>query len=716
MIIQNSPDLTFFDFESTWDLAGTLPAIILTNQSAGTGLTNCTWWAICLSPTQTQIHEGTENEPDITGNWSTHTYNDNWPRPMGSIEFSGAPYSVTLYVKDSAGNIYNLTKTASICRPFGNTNLSKNPYGVASLTLQVKCDQARIFFQDITNHSYQGLDGERITSSLKVMYPMDETGNIPTPFVMSNFSAALVPITYSSDTYQYMQDTVYDYDFGDGTHIKIRFQSRSKNGASSIRFPVLCNIDLCPLVCEFDKLINSIETGSCANAEEANRKLPIISSKLGLCLLGKQEPLCGINVPKLIEEIKELAGFDCDCCSAPTGIIPQTASIVDGYTFSIVPVCGDITGTVTTIGPNIQFNLQDKSYIFDIDNDSPQNINAFSVVTSTNGCTKTYSLRVDGNQLAYDLAYVILGDGNLMNLWNTIFQGTQNNQLIVDGGCIFQSTSTCDFSFTLSNIPINTTYALLNRIKIGSTNTNLNYIFNLTNLPGLQTYLNGLGYGTFTVTNPSGQTVVITSTANGTDIQSLGYNISNVQYVADYERNCTGFVAIDANQVVQNIIDYLCGLDDTQIVTSQAYTIKYLNSLGEPAEFVVGAGSTLAEFFDALVGFGGSTVTNIGNAAGVSCTTLKNVFTVNESAIGASDVIFGTKSNGQVCSQIKLLDLFNYVLTTGITNVTTKTLFCDFVTACGAGLTCAPYTFFDVFVTEYDTACTPLVGIEFTLN
>src|SRR5690606_32796352 len=106
-----------------------------------------------------------------------------------SIEWSGAPYLFTLYAKDAAGNVYSLTKQASICRPYGNTNLSKNTYGKATTDVKVRCQDARVFFQDQTNASYKGIEGQRVSSLLKVSYPIDETGYMPDPFSINNFSS-----------------------------------------------------------------------------------------------------------------------------------------------------------------------------------------------------------------------------------------------------------------------------------------------------------------------------------------------------------------------------------------------------------------------------------------------------------------------------------------------------------------------------------------------
>lgn len=717
MIVTGSSDISSLQCGVVWDISGTQPTIGITNLSSGTGLASCTWWFIAKSPSGTLIHEGSALTPDETGDWTSALLTDNWPKPFNSIEWSGAAYLFQLYVKDSAGNIYSIDKIASICRPAGNVPTSKNPYGLASVDLQVKCQQARIWFEDITNHVYKGMEGTQITSVLKVVYPIDETGIVPDPFVLSNFSTALVPISYSSDNYQFVFSTVYEYDLGDYSYVRIKYQSRSSNGAFAVSFAVLCNIDLMPLVCEYVKLIDEIENGNCTDVVEANRKLSLINSKMMLVNIGIQQPLTGVDVPVIIKEIETIGGFTCDCCNAATGIIPNTASIIDGYTFSIVPVCGDINGTVTTVGTNIQFNLQDKSYVFAIYPESPADTTAFTILPQLNGCTKTYYLRVDGVQLATDILNIIKTDSTLVNLFNSIVNngGSGSGQLIVDGGCIFQSSSTCDYAFELQNIPINTTFSILSGIKIGSTTSSLSFAFNLTNLPALQTYLNGIGYGSFIVTNPVGQQVSITSAANQNDIQQLTYKISGTTFIAGMQKDCTGYIAIDANEVVQNIINYLCAIDDSQIVTSQDYTITYVDSAGDIQTTLITAGNPLSTFLSQLLTLGATTINNIGTNISVSCDSVKGVFGTNGLLITGNDFIAGTKGGG-ACSKVNYLEAFAYMLSAGISNASVKQLFCEFVISCGAGLSCNPYDYFNVLVTNYNSTCVEIVGIDYVLT
>jgi len=718
LVITNSPNINFLDYSVTWDISGNLPSIDLTNLSTGNNLAGCSWWFVATSPSGTFIHDGSQTSPDVVGNWTNQTLNDAFPIPFNSIEWSGMPYSMTVNVVDSVGNVYFLTKTASICRPNGNNPTSKNPFGVAQVDLKVLCDQARIYFQDITNSSYKGLTGTQVSSTLTVVYPLDPTGNIPAPFIIGQFSTAMVPITYSSANYQFFVNEVWSYNFGDNVFVNIRYQSKDykKGGGYAVTFPVYCNIDLGQLTCQYQAFIQKLESGDCADVVKANRDLLLMNSKFNLLVTGIIQPLTGVDVPRLINEIIDIGGFPCDCCNAPTGIIPNTASVIDGYTFSVVTTGGDIRGSFTTTGNNIQLNLNDISYVFTLCSTIPTT--AFSIGQSTSGSTKTYCLNISMVQFATDLANTILTDANLVNLWQSIFQGQPGAfDLIVDGGCIFQSTSTCDYTFTLVNIPASGTFALLSGIKIGSVVNSLSFAFNLTNLPALQTYLNSLGFGTFTVALPSPNIagdVIITSTANPNDIEAITYKVSGTTFGASMVRNCTGYVQISANQVVQNIINYICNISDGQIVTSQDYTICYLDSTGASQEVIVSAGSELSTLISSMLSNNCTTVNFLTSTGVTTCATIQALFPSTVNLMQASDFVLGTKAGG--CSRILPVELGLAILNLGSYNQDFVNAFCNLIIQCAGGKACAPYNIFQVQTAPYNNACPNVTGFTYSFS
>lgn len=711
-----SPDIAVLQVDVIFDISGTNPQVLLTNLSSGPNLSACSWFFKVVSPTQTVIYETTSTDPSIVGDFTSFTISSNWPRPFNQIEWG--TYQFIAGVIDGDGNVYtDAAQEVNICRPPGNTPLSKNTYGLATCYVQVNCAEAGVFFQDTTNHTYKGLEGTIGSSILRVIYPIDETGTIPTPFVADHFTAVQVPITYSSDNYQFMATSIYDYDFDNYTHVRIKYQSfNPRNGSPAVTFKVLCNIDLCPLVCEYEKFIDKLEAGNCADAEQAHQDLVLMNSKMALIMIGIKEPLCGLDVPALIEEVKAIGGFTCDCCNAATGIIPTSTSIIDGYTFQIVPVCGDINGTVTTNGNLIQFNLQDKSYVFKICDASPAMTTAFTVTPSTQGCVKTYCLNIDVTQLSEDILNTVKDNIDLVNLFNSIVISQGGNfTLLVDGGCIFSSGAACDYTFTLQNIPATTTFAQLKYLVIpglgggvGVDKLPVNYAFNLTNLPGLQAALNALGYGTFVVTNSGGGVVTITSTANTTTISNMAYSITSTTLFAGISKDCTGFSPISANEAVQLLIDYICGLDDTQVVTSADYEICYIDpDDGVSKTATVAAGSALTTFITELLARGCQTIEYVISLVPQDCDGMKTLFPASTDLMDNNDYFFGTKAGK--CARILPLEAFLQMLTLGAYNQDIINAFCAMLQLCRGEVVCQPYTNFGVSTSPFDQDCVTVV-------
>ncbi len=700
MIITNSPDITKLQVLVKWDISGTLPQILLVNESEGSNLAGCVWAFTAASPSLTPIVTGDISTPDITGNWSTNTISAAWPRPFNQIEWSGAPYTFFVTVKDSIGNVYvNEVQNAFICRPFGNTQAAKNTYGIATSDVKVQCQQGATFFQDTTYHTYSGQDGLQVSSVLRVIYPIDETLTIPDPFIGAAYSTALVPISYSSSNYQFVQTSVYDYEVGENSIIRIKYQTIQT-------FSVYCNLDLLPLVCEINKLIDTVESGNCESVVEAQRKMNLIVSKFTLVMIGIQQPLTGVDVPLLIEEIIAIGGFDCNCCTAATGIIPVTSSTIDGYNFIVNKLGGDINGSFTTNGNNITLNLGDISYVVAIGNQSPQDISAFSFTSqlSGGGFSKTYYLNIDGTQLATDILNIISSNTGLVNLFNSIVTANQGNfELVVNMDCIGTNSDACDYTFTLtgiSNAPSNSQIAII-QSSIPANQRTPNFAFNLSTLPSLQAYLNTLGIGTFTVTNPSGTTVLIETNTNNFGLTGMVYFSAGVaaKKLALFTANCTGFIARSANQVVQDIIDYLCGLTDAQIVTSQDYIICSINPATNQKEILtVPAGTAENILISAILDKNCDTVDYVNALKGVNCTSMQSLFKTSSYLLQNTDLIYGTK--GGLCAGINPVEAATRMLQLGVYNADFMSAFCAAVSLCSSGFACEPYTVFQVAVVD----------------
>lgn len=362
LVITTSPDITLLDFAILYDLSTGTPSITLTNRSVGnpsgtTNLANCTWWYEITTPNGVYIHEGSELVPDVTtANWTTLTIPaGSWPTPFGTppygqVEFSCAvPYVATLYVKDSSGHIFSLPKSVTICRPAGNTDKTLGNFGVADVTATVKCETASVVTNDTTNYTYQNKTGSYAGNTWTFQAPMDENGNIPSPMVVTGEGRVFFPVTYSAEGYQLYMNSLQTYDMGDYQTIKLQYKFKAV-------FPIWCNVNLCEAYCQLESLQAQLDK-SCGDVEnpKIKQKLEKVQGLIQEAMMGIMQPLCGINVPAIIEEIKKIGGAKCNC-SGMGGINPIANA--DGDINLSVTTVGAITGTVTNVGNNYTIALE----------------------------------------------------------------------------------------------------------------------------------------------------------------------------------------------------------------------------------------------------------------------------------------------------------------------------------------------------------------------
>lgn len=702
----NSPDISTLEVKVTLDISGVNPVISLVNQSAGANLSALIWALNVYSPTGTPIYNTSFDAPFKTGVWSNASVTNPWPKPYGRIEFNGN-YIVELSVRDSVGNVFVLNKQGELRPPVGNiAKKSTDTYGQVNLHIEVMCERAQIYFLDKTSKSYQGRIGVMISSYLALDYPRDPTDVLPPAFTITSFNGdALVPFSYNGEGYRVSYHTIYEYDLGNNVFARIRYVAQKS-------FNVQCNIDLCPLYCEVDRLTSDIDTGNCADVQAAKEKLALIAPKLALIALIKNRPDCGVDINKLIEEVKTIGGFSCDCSSATTGIGAQSA-LVDGVAFNVVSEGGDIQGRFENVGNNIVLYLNDKTYQFEICDDSQSE--AFEFRTNTTGSVTSTCFFVDRTLLSEEILNTIKGDVNLTNLFNSIVNTNGEGFLItVDGKCVMTTNPLTGYTWTIANVPGSPQSASLVSLKVNGVNNIFSFAFNTTNLTALQTYLNGKGFGTFSVQAGASGQINITSDNNPNTISDLVYNVGAGNVIAVQTNIATSVGLFTPSEIVQAIINYLCGITDSEINLSQPFTVPSIgagektNTLVTPVPNEDGDSQTLTDLLQAFISSQNNVIDYVLSLKGADCDAMKTIFANATSPISGTTALYGLV--GDTCGQVNPLALFQYQIKN--MDTVTRELFCEAVVACGAGLACEPYNSFYVEVTPYDTTCSAIVGIE----
>src|SRR6185436_4507416 len=254
--------------------------------------------------------------------------------PCGQVEFStNSPYVVTVYVADdptlNPNPYYALSKSVLLTRPNGNDSNTCGNFGKANASVKIDCttNPAKIICSDTTNFTYNNvIIPSVITNRWVLEYPPDINGNQPTN---GDSGTGLFPYITFISSYSANGFTLFLYDYctyvlGDNVSVKVQYKAYDKNGQIGIIFSVLCNINLCKLNCQIHKFYE-LSKKTCGTLEDASlmNKITRVNLLFSEIITGILQPLCGIDVTKLILEIQKLANLDenCDCgCDENTGV------------------------------------------------------------------------------------------------------------------------------------------------------------------------------------------------------------------------------------------------------------------------------------------------------------------------------------------------------------------------------------------------------------
>lgn len=391
----SSPDITILDYTALFDISGVLPEVVVTNASSVVNPAALDWWVTITTPSGATIHSGSQATPDINNAAFTTLTFATWPMPNGQVEFG--LYNIEVFVKDSADDVFSLAKSVNILRPTGNTNKVRNSFGVAAVIADMRCEKAQLYVEDTTSLSWNGITPAIISQKWVLIYPLDDTDTQPPHFELDDSMNGLIPVSHSGEGYKIIRTLVADY-LSNGITVRIKYKY-------SQAFAVECDLDLCPLVCEYENMVEAIGDGSCDSA--TRDKLVKINALINIALIAKSQPLCGINVGKLINQIKALGNFCCDCGPNTAGIngAGTNGSLDPGaeFNFTFEAVCGDLqVHSFQQIGNNVVLRLKDKTYTF-ATAVAPANslLAAFSFTStlSPDGCTRAIELNIDTDLL-----------------------------------------------------------------------------------------------------------------------------------------------------------------------------------------------------------------------------------------------------------------------------------------------------------------------------
>lgn len=682
MLTPGSTYITDLKVKVLFDISLPTPVVKLINQSTGPDLpaVDMAFWL--YGPNNQEIHVGDLNNPDAAGNFTEYTFDEPFPPFGNSIEWSGGPYRVVIKAKDPSFNEYTFSpeQKAEICRPKGNEFAGKN-YGEAKLDIESDCNKGELYVNDVTNYNYRGLPPNFVSKKITIIPPSDGDGNVPTPSEYIGYSKVLHVLTASGQGFTAIVVTVVEYSLGNNVFVRLKF-------IKTQAFNVNCNYDLCPLMCEYDKLVTKAEE-KCDPA--LNEKMILINAKLLAIYLAYSKPACGLNVGDMIEELKQFAGFSCDCSCSGIGI-NSSGTTNGGWNFQF-NTCGDISANAAVNGQNVLLTINDKTYTFAI---GATTSNAFTWTTGVDGCTRIPTLHVSTSALSIAILNFIKSDVDATNLFNSIVNiDFSQIKLLINGKCVL-ATNGCDYEATLVDVcdptDIPTPIGIFKHIKINGIVYAFNMAFSFTNLTPIQTILNALNKGNFVVSinqESIDYIITITSANNPNDIQEIVFEqvcgtdiLVSIRYM-QIEKTCGQPVLYSAQQIVQAIVDYLCAITAKQVTIDTA--IPYCKPISGDNSAEIMAGSSVHAGLTELAANQCDIVTYLLAIKTVNCANIKAIhpqlpaLQINLN----TDGILGTKQ-GQ-CATIGWTEIANAVSNIIFGGQT----FCQAVAACATPV-CGP--------------------------
>jgi hypothetical protein len=639
------------------------------------------------SPNNVPIHVGTLANPDTIGNFGIIELPANFSMFNKRIEFSGADYRFVTRARDSQGTEFvTPEQKAKICAPAGNATIGSH-FGLARLDLTVDCNRAEVLIKDITNYSYAGYDGARVDEFITVISPADETGEVPPPKKYDGFNQVIHMLSFSGTGFKAVRSNTRRYDLPDDVSVIIKY-------VGSRDFDVNCHIDLCPLFTEYSKLLIKAEK-NCDT--KLNTTIGLINAKIMKAVVAKMQPACGYDLPKLVEEIKELGGFDVDCnCNRSTGFSIK-GNTTGGFNVTFNGA-GDVSGTASVDGSNISIDIADFSYVFDVE---PFGVGqqAFSITPGIAGRTKTFRLVVNRKQLATELLSTIENDQQLLEKLRFLTAG--DFTFIVDGKGIIQTNERCDQELTIPNVPAAGTFVMLKTLTIDGIIYTLNQSVNgtPTELAKLNTRLAALNKGNIVASFIEDSVLRIATTQNAHKItKGVVYFPSEVGEGANKnmmyrESNCTNSAPYTPSSIVQAIIDFIMQMTASNIMLGSDYAMCHIEPDGSVKNVQFKRTDSLSMLIEALRDNSCRAVQTNGTS---DCDAIRAIFSEKTEKIQATDYLLGTR-NGK-CGRWDIEDVTREIakLVFNTNDSTLKNDWCAAVKSCTTDTsTCNPVSFLE---------------------
>ena len=516
------------------------------------------------------------------------------------IDLSSLPYSFLFQtykiqgaIKDTDGNVYTTTAVyKKMCQP---VNMTDSGYVPGIFQITPNCPDNVLTVKELTLFTYNNQDPVSKTKSGTLSYP---TGTISAvTFTNTPFSNNVI---YTGE-YRVNCTTTAEYDLQDDVYVLVTYITNNV-------FPVTCANKIADLICCMVEL-QTTYLKNCNNAIGKNA----------------QQKLGDVVVPFMLGLTKEINGQDasteatlirktlnCDC--GITSVRQNEFTPINAAASSIVltGVGGTTIPAPTVIGNTKQYNIASSIYQV-VKGNTGDLAFTIEVDNSTSNLVK-YKITFNYGTMASYILNAISANPQLVVQLNSLITGTGGVDLSgLDGSCVIDMNNT---NYVLQQNITSATKI----VSLGTTTTDYAAPANLfaSSAATVQSWLNGLGVGTFTVV-VSSNVISIISLGNTFNINSVEFSSPDVTVI--FQRTNVTLVA-----VLQAIIDYLCSLTALQTALGNNITLWQIDYNGVPSSQGFTSNQSQAVFNQGIADSVYNIVQRISLLTGITCAKIAAVF------------------------------------------------------------------------------------------
>ena len=546
-----------------------------------------------------------------------------------SYPFLFHTYKIQCAIKDADGTVYYTDPVyKKICQP---QNLTESGYVPGIFQVSANCVDNVLSVKELTALVYNNQSPALTTKTGTLSYP---TGTISAvSFTGTPFSNNVI---YTGQ-YRIVCTTVSEYDLEDDVTVIVTYLTNNV-------FDITCANKIADLICCMVELQNTAKK-YCNTAVGRNAKQQLEDISIPF-LLGLTKEINGQDASNEADLIKKTLNCDCGATSIRQNefspINPSVTNIVlagvGGVTIPSPTVNGNtktynITSSIFQVAKG---NTGDLAYSIEVDN-------------STTNLVK-YKITFNYTNMASYILSAIQSNPSLISVLNSLISSYGNVDISgLDGKCIINLS---DINYYLTQKVL---AGVTKIVAFSTATTTYTAPANLyaSSAASVQSWLNGLGVGTFSVSY-SNSVFGVTSLSNTNSPSSIQFSSPDLTIV---------FQSTNATlvSVLQAIIDYLCTLTSLQVTLGDTITIWQIDYNGNAQSASYTSGTSQGALNQAIANAIYNLVQTLITLTGVTCAKIKSVFQDYPSiSFGTSDRMYGTL--GGNCASLTDKQIANLVI------------------------------------------------------